>query len=211
MSYVLFVHRKWLLSLFVVVVFFVMICSKHSKSELSNISISFTGVYGYQTIPLKNWVLVSHKSWLKPQKQQSTHEFLLEWKSLDYRTNDWYGNAFTLLTLSCFLSSSNSLFPPVSILEVECIREGCQSETLRQMVGLVPESRCFTVVFKGSRKSLDLLCQSQEEAQHWARGIRTLQERVENMTQKEKLDQYPFHVQLVLLVLKLTLPYTGRK
>uniref|UniRef100_A0A671VCM9 Phosphoinositide phospholipase C n=1 Tax=Sparus aurata TaxID=8175 RepID=A0A671VCM9_SPAAU len=81
-----------------------------------------------------------------------------------------------------------------SVMEVECIREGCQSETLRQMAGSVPEGRCLTVVFKGSRKSLDLLCQSREEAQHWVRGIRTLQGRVENMTQKEKLDQYPFLV-----------------
>ncbi|XP_023144745.2 1-phosphatidylinositol 4,5-bisphosphate phosphodiesterase delta-3-A-like [Amphiprion ocellaris] len=77
-----------------------------------------------------------------------------------------------------------------SILEVECVREGCQSETLRQIVGSVPEARCLTVVFKGPRKSLDLLCQSQEEAQHWARGIRTLQERLQNMTQKEKLDHW---------------------
>lgn len=88
----------------------------------------------------------------------------------------------------------SSLSPPspaVSVLEVECVREGCQSETLRQMAGSVPEGRCLTVVFKGPRKSLDLLCQSQEEAQQWVRGIRRLQERVENMTEKEKLDQYP--------------------
>ncbi|CAL8303655.1 unnamed protein product [Lota lota] len=78
-----------------------------------------------------------------------------------------------------------------SIMEVECVREGCQSEILRRMAGSVPEARCFTVVFKGSRKSLDLLSQSPAEAQRWARGIRTLQERVENMSQKEKLDQYP--------------------
>lgn len=77
-------------------------------------------------------------------------------------------------------------------MEVECVREGCQSETLRQMLGSGPVQRCLTVVFKGPRKSLDLLCHSQEEAQHWARGIRTLQERVANMTQKEKLNQYPY-------------------
>ncbi|XP_039978978.1 1-phosphatidylinositol 4,5-bisphosphate phosphodiesterase delta-3-A-like isoform X2 [Xiphias gladius] len=77
-----------------------------------------------------------------------------------------------------------------SVMEVECIREGCQSETLRQLVGSLPEDRCLTVVFKGPRKSLDLLCQSREEAQHWAQGIRTLQERLENMTQKEKLDHW---------------------
>ncbi|XP_056285014.1 1-phosphatidylinositol 4,5-bisphosphate phosphodiesterase delta-3-A [Pseudoliparis swirei] len=77
-----------------------------------------------------------------------------------------------------------------SIMEVECVREGCQSETLRQMLGSGPVQRCLTVVFKGPRKSLDLLCHSQEEAQHWARGIRTLQERVANMTQKEKLNHW---------------------
>ncbi|TWW57289.1 1-phosphatidylinositol 4,5-bisphosphate phosphodiesterase delta-3-A [Takifugu flavidus] len=80
----------------------------------------------------------------------------------------------------------------VSVMEVECVLEGCQSETFRQMVGSVPEGHSLTVVFKGPRKSLDLLCQNQEEARCWARGIRTLQEHVENMTQKEKLNQYPF-------------------
>ncbi|XP_056152662.1 1-phosphatidylinositol 4,5-bisphosphate phosphodiesterase delta-3-A [Lampris incognitus] len=77
-----------------------------------------------------------------------------------------------------------------SITEVECVREGCQSEMLRRVADSVPESQCLTVVFKGPRKSLDLLCQSKEEAQRWARGIRTVQERVENMTQKEKLDHW---------------------
>uniref|UniRef100_A0A673WE98 Phosphoinositide phospholipase C n=1 Tax=Salmo trutta TaxID=8032 RepID=A0A673WE98_SALTR len=78
-----------------------------------------------------------------------------------------------------------------SVTEVECVREGCQSEALRRLSGSVPENQCFTVVFRGARKSLDLLCPSEEEARHWVRGIRTLKERVANMTQKEKLDQYP--------------------
>ncbi|KAM4525850.1 1-phosphatidylinositol 4,5-bisphosphate phosphodiesterase delta-3-A-like isoform 1-T1 [Fundulus diaphanus] len=77
-----------------------------------------------------------------------------------------------------------------SVMEVECVREGCQSETLRQMASSVPEGRCLTVVFKGPRKSLDLLCSSEEEAQCWARGLRTLQERVYNMTHREKLDHW---------------------
>ncbi|KAK6311540.1 hypothetical protein J4Q44_G00172040 [Coregonus suidteri] len=78
-----------------------------------------------------------------------------------------------------------------SVTEVECVREGCQSEALRRLSGSVPENQCFTVVFRGARKSLDLLCPCEEEARHWVRGIRTLKERVANMTQKEKLDQYP--------------------
>lgn len=77
-----------------------------------------------------------------------------------------------------------------SVTEVECVREGCQSECLRQIAGLFPESHCFTVVFRGGRKSLDLCCSTQEEAQHWIRGIRTLKDRVGNMSQKEKLDHW---------------------
>ncbi|KAM9392351.1 1-phosphatidylinositol 4,5-bisphosphate phosphodiesterase delta-3-A [Pholidichthys leucotaenia] len=77
-----------------------------------------------------------------------------------------------------------------AVTEVECVREGCQSEALRRMSGSVPENQCFTVVFRGARKSLDLLCPSPNEAQHWVRGLRTLKERVANMTQKEKLDHW---------------------
>ncbi|KAM7387292.1 hypothetical protein PAMA_009761 [Pampus argenteus] len=77
-----------------------------------------------------------------------------------------------------------------AVTEVECVREGCQSEALRRLSGSVPENQCFTVVFKGARKSLDLLCSCEEEAQRWVRGLRTLKERVANMTQKEKLDHW---------------------
>ncbi|KAK2833124.1 hypothetical protein Q5P01_017013 [Channa striata] len=78
-----------------------------------------------------------------------------------------------------------------AVTEVECVREGCQSEALRQLSGSLPENQCFTVVFKGARKSLDLLCPCEDEAQRWVRGLRTLKERVGSMSQKEKLDQYP--------------------
>ncbi|KAK7901929.1 hypothetical protein WMY93_018698 [Mugilogobius chulae] len=80
----------------------------------------------------------------------------------------------------------------IAVTEVECVREGCKSEALRQISGTVPESHCFTVVFKGVRKSLDLLCPSEEEARRWVSGLRTLKNCVSNMSQKEKLDQYPF-------------------
>ncbi|CAJ1076261.1 -phosphatidylinositol 4%2C5-bisphosphate phosphodiesterase delta-3-A [Xyrichtys novacula] len=77
-----------------------------------------------------------------------------------------------------------------AVTEVECVREGCQSETLRRLSGSVPENQCFTVVFRGARKSLDLLCPCEEEAQRWVRGLRALKEHVANMTQKEKLDHW---------------------
>lgn len=90
-----------------------------------------------------------------------------------------------------FLGLISSSLLPVAVTEVECVREGCQSEALRRLSGSVQEKKCFTVVFKGSRKSLDLVCPSEDEAERWVRGLRTLKEHVARMSQKEKLDQYP--------------------
>uniref|UniRef100_A0A8C9YLS5 Phosphoinositide phospholipase C n=1 Tax=Sander lucioperca TaxID=283035 RepID=A0A8C9YLS5_SANLU len=90
------------------------------------------------------------------------------------------------LTVWCESTKSS-----LAVTEVECVREGCQSEALRQLSGSVPEGQCFTVVFRGARKSLDLLCPCEDEARHWVRGLRTLKEHVANMSQKQKLDQYP--------------------
>lgn len=104
------------------------------------------------------------------------------------------------------------LFPlAVAATEVECIREGCQSEALRGLSGSVQDKQCFTVVFRGARKSLDLVCSSEAEAQCWVRGLRTLKEYVANMTQKEKLDQYPAQsnpVDIALLRQRSQLPVT---
>ncbi|KAK0149033.1 1-phosphatidylinositol 4,5-bisphosphate phosphodiesterase delta-3-A [Merluccius polli] len=97
----------------------------------------------------------------------------------------------------------DTLNTAVSIMEVECVREGCQSETLRRMAGSVPEARCLTVVFKGSRKSLDLVCQSPAEAQRWARGIRTLQER----NQDDKMSYEEVQTLLQMINIELSEQY----
>ncbi|KAI5617620.1 1-phosphatidylinositol 4,5-bisphosphate phosphodiesterase delta-3-A-like, partial [Silurus asotus] len=94
------------------------------------------------------------------------------------------------ITVRCESNGTFSKTKTFSIMEVECVREGCQSETLRRMANSVPEKQCLTIVFKGGRKSLDLQCQSAEEAQHWARGICTLQDRINNMSHTEKLDPW---------------------
>uniref|UniRef100_A0A8C4NRD3 Phosphoinositide phospholipase C n=1 Tax=Dicentrarchus labrax TaxID=13489 RepID=A0A8C4NRD3_DICLA len=58
-----------------------------------------------------------------------------------------------------------------AVTEVECVREGCQSEALRRLSGSVQENQCFTVIFRGARKSLDLLCPCEDEAKRWVRGF----------------------------------------
>lgn len=79
----------------------------------------------------------------------------------------------------------------VSILHIESIREGYQSEGLRKFGGSFPEGQCFTVVFRGKRKNLDLAAVSADEAQRWLRGLTKLMARAEAMSQREKLEQYP--------------------
>lgn len=81
---------------------------------------------------------------------------------------------------------------PVSVLDVEAIREGHQSEVLLSTADEFPAERCFTLVFRGRRGNLDLVAESAEEAESWIRGLRKLIENVENMDEQEKLDQYPF-------------------
>lgn len=74
---------------------------------------------------------------------------------------------------------------------VEGVREGHQSEGLRKHGAAFPARHCFTVVFRGKRKNLDLAARGEEDARHWARGLAKLAGRLQAMSQPEKLDQYP--------------------
>lgn len=82
--------------------------------------------------------------------------------------------------------------------DVEAIREGHQSEVLLSIADEFPADRCFTLVFRSRRGNLDLVAESAEEAQSWITGMRKLMENLENMGEREKLDQY--------LLLHLLLP-----
>lgn len=84
------------------------------------------------------------------------------------------------------------LFHPVSVGDVEAVREGHQSEVFLSMPDEFPPECCFTLVFRGRRGNLDLVASSAEEAQAWIQGMRMLIENLQNMDECEKLDQYPF-------------------
>lgn len=77
-----------------------------------------------------------------------------------------------------------------SILHIESVREGCQSEGLRKYGGSFPEAQCFTIVFRGKRKNLDLAARCVDEAQCWVRGLTKLMNRAEAMSQREKLEHW---------------------
>ncbi|XP_068775542.1 1-phosphatidylinositol 4,5-bisphosphate phosphodiesterase delta-3 [Struthio camelus] len=77
-----------------------------------------------------------------------------------------------------------------SVMHIEGVREGYQSEGLRKYGSSFPERHCFTIVFKGKQKNLDLAAQGEEDAQHWVQGLTKLMARVDAMSQREKLDHW---------------------
>ncbi|KAM4602167.1 1-phosphatidylinositol 4,5-bisphosphate phosphodiesterase delta-4 [Polymixia lowei] len=77
-----------------------------------------------------------------------------------------------------------------SVSDVEAVRDGHQSEVLLSIADEFPADRCFTLVFRGRRGNLDLVAESAEEAQSWIRGMRKLIENLENMGERERLDQW---------------------
>ncbi|VTJ71217.1 Hypothetical predicted protein [Marmota monax] len=77
------------------------------------------------------------------------------------------------------------------VQHIEAVREGHQSEGLRRYGGAFAPARCLTIAFKGRRKNLDLAAPTAEEAQRWVRGLAKLRARLDAMSQRERLDQYP--------------------
>ncbi|KAM8795397.1 1-phosphatidylinositol 4,5-bisphosphate phosphodiesterase delta-3 [Eudromia elegans] len=76
------------------------------------------------------------------------------------------------------------------VTHIEAVRRGRQSEGLRRFGGAFPERRCFTIVFKGTRKNLDLAAAADDDARHWVQGLGKLMARVAAMSQREKLEHW---------------------
>lgn len=87
--------------------------------------------------------------------------------------------------------TSDPILITVFVQHIEAVREGHQSEGLRRFGGAFAPARCLTIAFKGRRKNLDLAAPTAEEAQRWVRGLAKLRARLDAMSQRERLDQYP--------------------
>ncbi|XP_072541725.1 1-phosphatidylinositol 4,5-bisphosphate phosphodiesterase delta-4 [Salminus brasiliensis] len=93
----------------------------------------------------------------------------------------------TIAYKSSWAMNSYSTF---SVVDVEAVREGHESEVFLSVADEFPPERCFTLVFRGRRGNLDLVADTAEEAQAWIQGMRTLIDNLENMGESQKLDQW---------------------
>ncbi|XP_072108186.1 1-phosphatidylinositol 4,5-bisphosphate phosphodiesterase delta-1a isoform X2 [Mobula birostris] len=84
-------------------------------------------------------------------------------------------------------SARNQIF---SIDDIQEIRPGHQSEGMQRYAMHLPTDRCFTIVFKGRRKNLDLVATEAKEARHWIDGLIKIKKRDSSMNKRERLDQW---------------------
>uniref|UniRef100_A0A8C9W850 Phosphoinositide phospholipase C n=1 Tax=Scleropages formosus TaxID=113540 RepID=A0A8C9W850_SCLFO len=94
---------------------------------------------------------------------------------LKVRSNSWKKNRTFKLQEDCrtiwqesrkAMRSSQTF----SIDDIEAVRLGRQSEGLQKYTEEALEDRCFSIIFKGRRKNLDLIASSKEDACKWMQG-----------------------------------------
>lgn len=80
----------------------------------------------------------------------------------------------------------------VSLDDISAVRVGRQSEGFKKSTEEQVESRCFSIVFKGRRKNLDLIASSEEEARRWVSSLQKMMSTMNSLNQMQKTEQYPF-------------------
>lgn len=68
---------------------------------------------------------------------------------------------------------------------------GRQSEGLNKHTNPGEEELCFSIIFKGRKKILDLMAPSGQEANQWVSGLNKIISNMRNLNRQQKSEQYP--------------------
>ncbi|KAI3374431.1 hypothetical protein L3Q82_006255 [Scortum barcoo] len=79
-----------------------------------------------------------------------------------------------------------------SLDDISAVRMGRQSEGLRKYTEEQVEGRCFSIMFKGRRKNLDLIASSEEEAKQWVSGLEKMLSNMNNLSLQQKTEHWIF-------------------
>lgn len=82
--------------------------------------------------------------------------------------------------------------PTFSLEEVASMRLGRQSEGLKKYTEEQVEGRCFSIIFKGRRKNLDLIASSEEEAKQWVNSMEKMISNLNSLNRQEKTEHWIF-------------------
>uniref|UniRef100_A0A673FUT5 Phosphoinositide phospholipase C n=1 Tax=Sinocyclocheilus rhinocerous TaxID=307959 RepID=A0A673FUT5_9TELE len=75
-----------------------------------------------------------------------------------------------------------------SVEDIDEVRTGRQTESLRKYTEESVEGRAFSILFKGRQKGLDLIARSEEEAKKWVGGLEKVISNIKNLTPQKKTD-----------------------
>uniref|UniRef100_A0A3Q3WDB4 Phosphoinositide phospholipase C n=1 Tax=Mola mola TaxID=94237 RepID=A0A3Q3WDB4_MOLML len=111
------------------------------------------------------------------------------------RSTSWKKNRFFKLQEDCktFWHESHKTFKrdqTFSIDEIDSLRHGRQSEGLNKHTEPAIEKQCFSIIFKGRKKNLDLMAASEEEAQKWVSGIEKIINNMRNLSHQQKSEHW---------------------
>ncbi|XP_054478661.1 1-phosphatidylinositol 4,5-bisphosphate phosphodiesterase delta-1-like isoform X2 [Anoplopoma fimbria] len=79
-----------------------------------------------------------------------------------------------------------------SIDDISAVRLGRQSEGLKKNTEDHVEGRCFSIMFKGRRKNLDLIASSEEEAKQWVNSLQKVVSNINNLNSQQKTEHWIF-------------------
>ncbi|EPY89216.1 1-phosphatidylinositol-4,5-bisphosphate phosphodiesterase delta-1 [Camelus ferus] len=118
---------------------------------------------------------------------------------LKVKSNSWRRERFYKLQEDCktiWQESRKVMRTPesqlFSIEDIQEVRMGHRTEGLEKFARDIPEDRCFSIIFKDQRNTLDLIAPSPADTQHWVQGLRKIIQHSGSMDQQQKLRQYPF-------------------
>ncbi|XP_044076728.1 1-phosphatidylinositol 4,5-bisphosphate phosphodiesterase delta-1b isoform X3 [Siniperca chuatsi] len=80
-----------------------------------------------------------------------------------------------------------------SLYDISAVRMGRQSEGLRKYTEEQVEGRCFSIMFKGRRKNLDLIASSEEEAKQWVISLQKMVSNINNLSLQQKTEHWIFN------------------
>ncbi|XP_031665730.1 1-phosphatidylinositol 4,5-bisphosphate phosphodiesterase delta-1 isoform X1 [Oncorhynchus kisutch] len=117
---------------------------------------------------------------------------------LKVRSSSWKKTRFYKLQEDCqtMWHESKKTFKfnqTFSIKDISAVRAGRQSEGLRKNTEEPVEGRCFSIIFKGRRKNLDLMASSEEEAKQWVTSLEKIMSNMENLNSQQKTEHWIFN------------------
>ncbi|XP_052451825.1 1-phosphatidylinositol 4,5-bisphosphate phosphodiesterase delta-1a isoform X1 [Carassius gibelio] len=77
-----------------------------------------------------------------------------------------------------------------SLEDVDSVRYGRQTEGLQKYTDSSVDDRCFSIIFKGRRKNLDLIASSKEEAKRWVSGLEKIMTGMHSLNRQQNSEHW---------------------